>query len=111
MQAIAVAPLAPCSIQIRPCLIVLEPHPIAWFYDGEQHGSIAKVKQKYCNVDLLIIDDFGIGELLPQICPVLLDIIDKQSSVGGLLITSQYPVAAWHGLFPEATIADTHHSL
>ncbi len=69
-------------------------------------GSIAKVKQKYCKVDLLIIDDFGIGELLPQICPVLLDIIDKQSSVGGLLITSQYPVAAWHGLFPEATIAD-----
>jgi istB domain protein ATP-binding protein len=57
-------------------------------------------------VDLLIIDDFGIGELLPQICPVLLDIIDKQSSVGGLLITSQYLVAAWHGLFPEATIAD-----
>ncbi|QPT45538.1 ATP-binding protein [Moraxella nonliquefaciens] len=69
-------------------------------------GSIAKVKQKYCKVDLLIIDDFGIGELLPQICPVLLDIIDKQSSVGGLLITSQYPVAAWHGLFPEAIIAD-----
>lgn len=69
-------------------------------------GSIAKVKQKYCKVDLLIIDDFGIGELLPQICPVLLDIIDKQSSVGGLLITSQYPVANWHDLFSEATIAD-----
>lgn len=69
-------------------------------------GSIAKVKQKYCKVDLLIIDDFGIGELLPQICPVLLDIIDEQSSVGGLLITSQYPVANWHDLFSEATIAD-----
>lgn len=69
-------------------------------------GSIAKTKQKYCKVDLLIIDDFGIGELLPQICPVLLDIIDKQSTVGGLLITSQFPIERWHGLFPEATIAD-----
>lgn len=55
---------------------------------------------------MLIIDDFGIGELPPQICPVLLDIIDKQPSISGLLITSQHPVAAWHGLFPEATIAD-----
>lgn len=69
-------------------------------------GSIAKTKLRYCRTDLLIIDDFGIGELLPQVCPVLLDIIDKQSTVGGLLITSQYPIERWHGLFPEATIAD-----
>lgn len=69
-------------------------------------GSITKAKQKYCKAELLIIDDFGIGELLPQICPVLLDIIDKQSTIGGLMITSQYPIEIWHSLFPEATIAD-----
>lgn len=35
-------------------------------------------------------------ELIQVFCPALLDIIDKQSTVGGLLITSQFPTEKWH---------------
>ena len=56
--------------------------------------------------NLLVIDDFGLGSVDSSLCPVLLDIIDKQSIVGGLLITSQFPTEKWHGFFEDATIAD-----
>lgn len=69
-------------------------------------GSIAKVKQKYMKPNLLVIDDFGLGGIDSSLCPALLDIIDKQSTVGGLLITSQFPTEKWHGFFEDATIAD-----
>ena len=46
----------------------------------------------------------------------LLDLLEDRYDRKATLITSQYPVSAWHGLFRDPTLADaimdrlTHHS-
>ena len=54
-------------------------------------GEIKDFKKKVCTAKLLIIDDFGLGGFNQSLAPAFLEIIDKQSQSGGLLITSQVP--------------------
>ena len=69
-------------------------------------GSIGKLKRSLCRMELLIIDDLGIGGIDVHLGPNLLEIIDLQSAVGALLITSQFPSEQWYDLFNDTTIAD-----
>ncbi|XZG69047.1 IS21-like element helper ATPase IstB [Chitinibacteraceae bacterium HSL-7] len=69
-------------------------------------GTIGKLKRALSRVELLIIDDLGIGGIDVNLGPCLLEIIDLQSAVGGLLITSQYPSEQWYDLFNDTTVAD-----
>lgn len=69
-------------------------------------GGLPAFKGRLYRVELLYIDDLGIGEIRPQVAAVLLDIIDQRQNTGSLLITSQFPVSKWHGFFPEPTVAD-----
>lgn len=70
-------------------------------------GSLNKLKRRFSKIQLLIIDDFGLCNLHNgALNTILLELIDLQSQVGGLIITSQYPVYEWHGLFNDNTIAD-----
>lgn len=74
--------------------------------DRQLDGSLYKLKQSLIKADLLILDDFGIGEITPLAAQLLLDVIDRRMRTGALLITSQFPTDQWHGFFPEPTIAD-----
>ena len=56
--------------------------------------------------DLLILDDFGIGEMTPLAAQVLYDVAERRIRTGSLLVTSQYPTDKWHSFFPDPTIAD-----
>ena len=58
------------------------------------------------NYLLLITDDFGLGGFNQALAPSFLEIIDKQSQNGGLLITSQVPKRLWFEQFQDPTIAD-----
>ncbi len=69
-------------------------------------GSLAKLRQMLQKPSLLIIDDFGLGQLTLQVAQVLLDVIDHRTRKGSLLITSQFPTAQWHDLLPDKTLAD-----
>lgn len=69
-------------------------------------GSLPKLKAELIKPNLLILDDFGLGDITPSAAQVLLDVIDRRMRSGSLLITSQYPTEQWHGLFPDPTIAD-----
>ena len=69
-------------------------------------GGLNKLKRFISKINLLIIDDFGIGGIDAQIGPYFLDLIDLQSISGGLLITSQIPTENWYDLFNDMTIAD-----
>lgn len=73
---------------------------------SQMDGTLLKTQQKYAKAQVLIIDDFGVGGIPANVCTALLNIIEKQSFVGGLIITSQYPVETWHGLFQDKTLAD-----
>jgi len=55
---------------------------------------------------LLILDDFGLGEITPQAAQILLDVVDHRMRTGSLLITSQFPTDQWHGFFADPTLAD-----
>ena len=69
-------------------------------------GSLPKLKSELTKPSLLILDDFGIGEISPSSAQVLLDVVDRRMRSRSLLITSQYPTEQWHGFFPDPTIAD-----
>jgi len=69
-------------------------------------GSLPKLKLQLSKPQLLVLDDFGIGNMTVQAAHVLLDVVDRRMRHGSLLITSQYPADQWHSLFPDPTIAD-----
>lgn len=69
-------------------------------------GSIATLKSRLVKPALLMIDDFGNGEMTLVVGLILLEVIDRRMRYGSLLITSQYPRTQWHGLFPDPTLAD-----
>ena len=69
-------------------------------------GALPDLKNKLYRVDLLYLDDLGIGAINPQVAAVLLDVINLRQNTGSLLIASQFPVSKWHGFFPEPTVAD-----
>jgi len=56
--------------------------------------------------DLLILDDFGLDRLDAVHCRDLLEIMEDRYGSGSVLITAQLPVADWHGVFEDATVAD-----
>jgi DNA replication protein DnaC len=69
-------------------------------------GSLMKFKADLVKPALLIIDDFGLGEITPLVAQVLLDVVDRRMRTGSLLITSQFSTEQWHSLFPDPTVAD-----
>lgn len=73
---------------------------------AQADGSLPKLRRLLIKTQLLIIDDLGIGGIDTNLGPVLLDIIDQQSTQGSLLITSQFPTGKWYDLFNDPTVAD-----
>lgn len=73
---------------------------------GLADGSLPKLRRQLVNAPLLIIDDLGIGGVPGPLGPALLEILDQQSMIGSLILTSQYPTSKWYDLFGDPTIAD-----
>jgi DNA replication protein DnaC len=69
-------------------------------------GSLPKLKLALARPSLLVLDDFGIGQITAGVAQVLLDVVERRVRTGSLLITSQYPTDQWHGFFPDPTVAD-----
>jgi DNA replication protein DnaC len=56
--------------------------------------------------DLLIIDDFGMQPLDELTRMMLLEIIEDRHQKRSTIIASQLPVAKWHEIIGESTVAD-----
>ena len=69
---------------------------------GTYHKIIAKLQK----TKLLIIEDFGLNPIDQQARKSLMDIIEYKYEQSSIIVTSQIPVAKWHPLIGEATIAD-----
>jgi len=74
--------------------------------DAAHAAVLPKLKLALAKPNLLILDDFGIGEMTTFAAQVLLDVVDKRMRTGSLLITSQYPSEKWHSFFADPPIAD-----
>lgn len=69
-------------------------------------GSYRSFFNLYSKVDLLIIDDFGLSPISIASSRELLDLIDERIGIHSTIIASQYPIANWHALMEDKTVAD-----
>ncbi len=69
-------------------------------------GTLTKALRRLSRVDLLIIDDWGMAVAKRTEYRDFLELLDDRQGTRSLLITSQYPVASWHELVGEPTVAD-----
>jgi DNA replication protein DnaC len=70
--------------------------------DGSYPKEIIKIQKQ----DLIIFDDFGL-QVMDQLARLmLLEILEDRYDVRSTIIISQLPVAHWHEVIGDATIAD-----
>ena len=69
-------------------------------------GSYLKEISRIEKTDLLILDDFGLQPFDNQSRMLLMEIIEDRHEKQSTIITSQIPVAQWHEVIGDNTIAD-----
>jgi DNA replication protein DnaC len=69
-------------------------------------GRFPRLVDKLARVQLLILDDWGTHSLNDQQRLDLLEIFEERYRRKSTLITAQLPVAQWHDMIGEPTIAD-----
>lgn len=69
---------------------------------GTYHKFIRNIQR----TSLLIIEDFGLHPFDQNARQALMDIVDYKYEQSSIILTSQIPVANWHSLIGEGTIAD-----
>lgn len=73
---------------------------------AQADGSLTKLLKQLQKARLLILDDFGIASVGPKQYRDFLEILDDRNGCGSTLITSQFPVAQWHEMIADGTVAD-----
>lgn len=73
---------------------------------GHGDGSYNKIMRDLKKADLIILDDFGMAILDPISSRDLLEVIEDRFGAKGTIIATQLPVANWHELFEDSTVAD-----
>jgi DNA replication protein DnaC len=70
-------------------------------------GSYAKKLRTLGQVDVLIVDDWAMSPLTDAERRAFLEICDERYQTRATLLTSQLPVAKWHGQIGDPTVADS----
>ena len=73
---------------------------------AQADGSLMAWFKRLARTALLIIDDLGISTVSGKLYRQFLEILDDRQGQGATLITSQFPVAQWHDVIADATVAD-----
>ena len=69
-------------------------------------GSYLKELTKILKMDVIILDDFGLEPLDAQNRLTLLEILEDRHGRKSSVFVSQLPVASWHEIIGDPTIAD-----
>ncbi len=69
-------------------------------------GNYAVTLKRYTEVDLLVIDDFGLMSLDHNKCLQLFEVLDAREGNGSILVVSQIPVKQWYETFQNNIYAD-----
>ena len=69
-------------------------------------GNYSKLLIKLAKTDLLVVDDWGLSSLTDAERRDFLEVMEDRHGIHSTVITSQYPVAKWHELIGEPTLAD-----
>ena len=70
-------------------------------------GSYARRLRGLGQVDVLIVDDWAMAPLADSERRAFLEICDERYLTRSTLLTSQLPVAKWHGQIGDPTVADS----
>jgi DNA replication protein DnaC len=69
-------------------------------------GQYLKYLDRLAEIEVLLIDDFGIGSISEQEGADLMEILEERLQKSSTLVTSQYPSELWHTRLPDPTTAD-----
>ena len=69
-------------------------------------GAFGQWLLQMARIDVLILDDWGIGPVNKSLRGDLLELIEERAGRRATIITHQLPVDHWHGWIGDATIAD-----
>ncbi len=69
-------------------------------------GTYAKLLRKLERADVLVLDDFGLGELTAPQRHDLLEVLEDRYGRRSTIVTSQLPLAKWHEWIGDPTVAD-----
>jgi DNA replication protein DnaC len=73
---------------------------------AQAEGSLLSLLKKLARASLIIIDDLGISSVAGKLYREFLEILDDRQGQGATLITSQFPLAQWHEVIADPTVAD-----
>lgn len=74
--------------------------------DARACGQFLKYLKQLQRTTVLIIDDFLMARVSEEDLGYLLELLEERSQLGPVVLTTQYPVAQWHKLMPNPTLAD-----
>jgi DNA replication protein DnaC len=69
-------------------------------------GSYARVLARLAKIDLLVLDDWGLGILKEAQRHDLLEVIEDRYGRLSTVVTSQLPISKWHEWIGDPTVAD-----
>ena len=101
-----------CALGLQACR---DGHRTLYFYapkffraleSARADGSLFPWLKKLARAPLLIVDDLGIGSVPGKLYREFLEVLDDRQGQGATLITSQFPVAQWHEIIADPTVAD-----
>lgn len=93
-------------LQEIPVLYVRYPDLVLQLLAAQGQGELDKLRRKLNKAMLLVIDDWGVAGLGDAARHLLFELVETRDQNASLLITSQFPVSAWHEAFQDKTIAD-----
>ncbi|WP_319560311.1 IS21-like element helper ATPase IstB [Marispirochaeta sp.] len=73
---------------------------------AKKDGTYLKTLPKILKNDVLILEDFGLSPFDEEGRLALLDILEDRHGRKSTIFLSQLPVASWHGIIGDSTIAD-----
>lgn len=69
-------------------------------------GTYSKLMAKLAKVEVLILDDFGLGSLREVQRHDLLEVLEDRYGDRSTIVTSQLPTSKWHEWVADPTLAD-----
>jgi DNA replication protein DnaC len=69
-------------------------------------GRLARLLAAWARISVLVIDDLLLRPLTSEQAADLLEVIEDRAGLRATIVTSQLPVAMWHGAIADPTIAD-----
>ena len=73
---------------------------------AQADGSLISFLKRLARAPLIIVDDLGISSVSGKLYCQFLEILDDRHGYGATVITSQFPVAQWHEVIADPTVAD-----